>query len=222
MQRWREADTVARAAIDRTVDEWESPFEGRVARDVMAAVPEGATLVVASSMPVRDLETFAAPRSRVRVVSNRGANGIDGFVSTALGVAAGSNDTTVALLGDLCFLHDSNGLLGASSRGLDMTFVVVDNDGGGIFSFLPQAELPGDFERLFGTPHHLDLAALAHVHGLAATEIRSGADVGPVVAETTRMGGTHVVVVRTDRVENVARHRAVFAAVADALVPIVA
>src|SRR5439155_777991 len=141
------------------------PFEGRIARDVVRASPEGTSLIVASSMPVRDIESFAAARDGIVFHANRGANGIDGFVSTALGVAAASEGPTVALLGDLCFLHDVNGLLGARERGIDATFVIVDNGGGGIFSFLPQAELPEHFDALFGTPQPVDVAALAAVHG---------------------------------------------------------
>ena len=103
--------------------------------------PNGATLVVASSLPVRALEWCMAPRDNLRVLANRGANGIDGFVSTVVGVAQASAPApTVGLCGDLCFLHDTNGLLGATGPA---TFVVLDNDGGGIFSYLPPAELPG-------------------------------------------------------------------------------
>jgi 2-succinyl-5-enolpyruvyl-6-hydroxy-3-cyclohexene-1-carboxylate synthase len=214
---WRTADASARSTIDDLVDGWDEPFEGRIARDVVAAVPDGGTLVVASSMPVRDVDSFAAPRTGLRILANRGVNGIDGFVSTVLGVAAADDAPTVALVGDLCFLHDANGLLGARDRGHDATFVVVDNDGGGIFSFLPQADLPEHFEQLFGTPHGIDLAALASVHGVPVDEARSADEVVPAVDAAVGAGGVRVVVVRTDRAGNVIRHREVWAAVAAAV-----
>jgi 2-succinyl-5-enolpyruvyl-6-hydroxy-3-cyclohexene-1-carboxylate synthase len=191
--------------------------EGRVARDVVDAMPDGSTLVVASSMPVRDVEAFSRPRAGVRFLANRGVSGIDGFVSTALGVAAASAGSTVALVGDLCLLHDANGLLGATDRGLDATVVVLDNDGGGIFSFLPQAELPEHFELLFGTPHGLDLAALAAVHGVPADRIEKAGDLPVALAASIAAGGVRLVIVPTDRVDNVTRHREVWAAVSAAI-----
>jgi 2-succinyl-5-enolpyruvyl-6-hydroxy-3-cyclohexene-1-carboxylate synthase len=214
---WRAADQVARAALDDLLDGWEALFEGRVARDVVDALPDAATLIVASSMPVRDVEAFARPRAGVRFLTNRGVNGIDGFVSTALGAAAVSSGPTVVLLGDLCLLHDSNGLLGAADRGIDVTFVVLDNDGGGIFSFLPQAELPEHFELLFGTPHGVDLAALAAMHGLPADRIEKAGDLVPALEAATTAGGVRLVIVPTERADNVARHRDVWATVATAL-----
>ena len=176
---WLAAEHAARAAIDAILDADDVPFEGRIARDIAAAVPDGGALLVASSMPVRDLEGFAAPRTGVRVFANRGANGIDGLVSTTLGIACGRHGmdiagtrraATVALLGDLAFLHDCNGLLGAATRGIDATFVVVDNGGGGIFHFLPPRRLP-EFEALFATPQPVDLAALAAVHGVDVARV---------------------------------------------------
>src|SRR4029077_19622922 len=117
-------------ALDAACAAWAEPFEGAVARDVVAALPDGSTLVVASSMPVRDVESFGAPRTGVQVLAKPGGNGIASFVSPVRGVAAGRDagaaGPVVALLGDLCFLHDGNGLLGATGRGLDATFVVVD------------------------------------------------------------------------------------------------
>jgi 2-succinyl-5-enolpyruvyl-6-hydroxy-3-cyclohexene-1-carboxylate synthase len=215
--RWSRAEARARDAIDGLIEQWEEPFEGRIARDVVADAPEGTALVVASSMPVRDVESFAAPREGVTFHANRGANGIDGFTSTVLGIAAEHDGPTVALSGDLCFLHDSNGLLGAARRGNDATFLVVDNDGGGIFSFLPQAELPEHFEEVFGTPQGVDLADLCSLHDVPVAHATTAAEVGPAVLDAVAAGGVRVVLVRTDREANVARHRDVWTAVAAAL-----
>jgi 2-succinyl-5-enolpyruvyl-6-hydroxy-3-cyclohexene-1-carboxylate synthase len=217
VHRWTSADASARDAIDTLIQQWEEPFEGRIARDVVAATPSGASLVVASSMPVRDVESFAPARDGITFYANRGVNGIDGFVSTALGVASATDSPTVALVGDLCFLHDANGLLGAAGRGDDATFVVVDNGGGGIFSFLPQADAPEHFETLFGTPQSVDLGALAAVHGIPVTEVVRSAELEPGLLAAVDAGGVQVVRVRTDRAVNVARHREVWAAVADSL-----
>ena len=206
---WRGAERAARVALDDLLDGWEEPFEGRVARDLVDALPAGASLLVASSMPVRDVESFARPRADLRMLANRGVNGIDGFVSTVLGVAAAEETVgpVVALLGDLCLLHDTNGLLGAADRGIDATFVVLDNDGGGIFSFLPQAALPEHFELLFGTPHGVDLAALATLHHVPAERVEKASAVVPAVEAAIAAGGVRLVVVPTDRVTNVDRHR---------------
>jgi len=188
---WQDAERRAQEAIDEALGEEVS--EPAVARSLTRELAAGEALVVSSSMPIRDVEWFGVPTSG-RVLANRGANGIDGVVSTAVGVALSGVPTTL-LVGDLAFLHDTNGLLGLAGRGVDLRIVVVDNDGGGIFSFLPQAEvLPtGEFERLFATPHGLDLAAVATAHG------------------------AEVEVVRTDRAANVEVHRRVAAAVAAAL-----
>jgi 2-succinyl-5-enolpyruvyl-6-hydroxy-3-cyclohexene-1-carboxylate synthase len=169
-------------------------------------------------MPVRDVEWYAEPREGCRVLANRGANGIDGVVSTAVGVAL-SGESTVALVGDLAFVHDTNALLGAADRDLDLTVVVVDNRGGGIFSFLPQATtLEGDtFERFFGTPHGVDLAMLAEAHGVRAHGADSEAELATLVGKCIGAPGVDVVVVRTDREQNVAVHDELHRAVANAL-----
>ncbi len=205
---WRVADDAVQAVLEAQTE----LTEPALARTVVGAASR---LVVSSSMPVRDVEWFGGT-SAARVLANRGANGIDGVVSTAVGVAL-DGEPTVALVGDLAFLHDANGLLGAAHRDLSLVVVVVDNDGGGIFSFLPQAEeLPTEeFDRLFGTPHGLDLVAVARAHGVAAEEVTTldevraaAADVGP---------GVRVVVARTDRQANVVAHQDIYAQVADAV-----
>jgi 2-succinyl-5-enolpyruvyl-6-hydroxy-3-cyclohexene-1-carboxylate synthase len=215
---WLEADRLAREAIDGLLDEWAEPFEGRVARDLVARMPDGGTLVVGSSMPVRDVDAFAAPRDGLRFVANRGLSGIDGFVATTLGVAAAGDEPVVGLCGDLTLLHDASSLLGAAGRPRGAVLVVCDNDGGGIFSFLPQAGLPaGLFEPLFGTPHGLDLTALAAAARLPSRVVEKAADLVPALDAALAGGGTRLVVVRGDRAANLARHRAVSEAVAGAV-----
>ena len=215
---WAAAEGAAQRAIDQVLAAHPEATEPGVARVVTSALGAADTLVVASSMPVRDVEWYGNPAMACRVVANRGANGIDGVVSTALGVAGGSGGRTVALLGDLAFLHDGGGLLWARRRPADCCFVVVDNDGGGIFSFLPQAELPHEqFERLWGTPHGIDLCALAGVHGIPAVDVAAADAVDPAVAAARERGGVELVVVRSDRAANVAVHAELVAAVAAAL-----
>lgn len=218
-RRWPAADADAAAAIGAVLARHPEPTEPAVARDVLAALPGDANLVVSSSMPVRDLEWYAAPRDGIRVFSNRGANGIDGVVSTGVGVALGTGRPTAVLIGDVAFLHDSTALLGAARRGVDLTVVVVDNDGGGIFEFLPQAgALDRDrFETLFGTPHGADLAALAAAHGVETVDVDRQGGVRTAVAASLATGGVRLVRIRTDRRANVSVHDEVHAAIAAAL-----
>ena len=215
---WLEAERLARGAIDGLIDGWPEPFEGQVARDLVDGLPDGATLVVGSSMPVRDVDAFARPRDGLRFVANRGLSGIDGFVATALGVAAAGEEPVAALCGDLSLLHDASTLLGAAGRPRGAVLVVCDNDGGGIFSFLPQARLPAElFEPLFGTPHGLDLAALAAAARLPCRQVEKAADLLPALHAALAGGGTELLLVAGDRATNLARHRAVTEAVAAAV-----
>jgi 2-succinyl-5-enolpyruvyl-6-hydroxy-3-cyclohexene-1-carboxylate synthase len=216
---WQQAEAAAQQAIDEVLARHPEPTEPGVARSVLSALPDGSRLVVASSMPIRDLEWYGAPRSGVWVEANRGANGIDGVLSTAVGVALSSTAPTVALVGDLAFLHDANALLGLIRRPADLTIVVVDNDGGGIFSFLPQRRVLAAerFEQILGTPHGVDIGALAEVHGLRVTRPAASADVGEVLGAALGRPGPELVHVRTDRDANVAVHEELHDAVAEAL-----
>ena len=210
--RWRHAEKRALEAIAVSLAADESLTEPGVAHVVAASLPADVELVVASSMPVRDLEWFGGPLARAH--ANRGANGIDGVVSTALGRAL-TGASTVALVGDIAFVHDSNSLVRLRDRGADLRIVVVDNDGGGIFSFLPQAKaLPADqFETLLGTPHGTDIEGLARAHGIPATTVTDARE----LAERLTRPGPWLVRVPTNRADNVGVHDRLNAAVAAAL-----
>ena len=213
LARWRHANERAEAVLDAELAvDGLVLSEPAVARTVAGWLPNDAELVVSSSMPVRDLEWFGGPRARAH--SNRGANGIDGVVSTAVGRAL-AGGTTAVLIGDIAFVHDSNALVALPARGVDLRIVVVDNGGGGIFSFLPQASaLPTDrFEQLFGTPHGTDVEALARAHGLRACTVTTVAELRDAIAQP----GPSVIRVVTDRAANVAEHGRLNAAVAAAL-----
>jgi 2-succinyl-5-enolpyruvyl-6-hydroxy-3-cyclohexene-1-carboxylate synthase len=217
---FRDAGRRTAAALDRSLDADGELLAPRAVRELGAALPEGALLYVSNSMAVRDLDAFLPPGpSPLRVLCNRGANGIDGGVSSALGAAAGAREPVVHLTGDLAFLHDAGGLLAAHRHGLRATLVVLDDDGGGIFSFLPVAaygEAVG-FEEHFRTPHGLDLAAVARGYGAAATRVGSPEHLGTALKEALAADRVSVIVVPVDRERNVEQHRAVERAVFAAL-----
>ena len=212
---WKLRERKARTALDSQFSNSNQLTEPLSAVTVSESLEPGSNLVVSSSMPVRDLEWFAPARDGVRVFSNRGVNGIDGVVSTAVGVALSSRAPTALLIGDIAMLHDSNGLLNLIRRDVQMKIIVVDNEGGGIFSFLPQAEsLEGSqFEQLFGTPHSVDFESLAKSHGIPFAWATTTDELRRELGNS----GTSIIGVRTDRKLNVDHHNALYAAVAEAL-----
>ena len=228
---WREGWLAADRAADAALQAWlagvESrgeAFEGAPFAHLGELLPDGALLWAGSSMPVRDLDTWLPGGDRaIRPLANRGANGIDGVVSSALGAAAASVGHVALVVGDVSFLHDLNALAAAKRHGLSATIVLVDNDGGGIFSFLPQARtddpgvgLPEHYEELFGTPHGIDFGPI--VQALGATYRPVGArGLRTALAESLVATGISVVELRTERGRNVALHAEAAAAVAAAL-----
>jgi 2-succinyl-5-enolpyruvyl-6-hydroxy-3-cyclohexene-1-carboxylate synthase len=217
LRAWRDADARAARAIDATLgdDELNEP---RVARELCALLPAAATLFVASSMPVRDVESFAAVRDDApRVLCNRGANGIDGTVSSAFGAAAVSAGPVVLLVGDVALAHDLGGLLAARRLGLSLTIVVIHNDGGGIFEFLPLSSARDVFEEHVATPHGLDFAHAAALYGCGFQRAADVAQLRAHVAGAIAATGTSIIEVRSDRAANLALHRELAAAVAAAL-----
>lgn len=216
---WRSMEERAQRALDEVLSsELSEPAVARILHRYASTV--GATLVVSASMPIRDLEWYAPALSAPpRVLANRGANGIDGVVSTALGVAAASPSTrTLALLGDLAFLHDVSGLVNLPE--VPCTFVVVDNGGGGIFSFLPQAQTMRAevFEALFATPPTSDVGAVARGFGLLVEEVGELSELEPALAVPPPVPA--VVRVRVpSRTRNVAVHDEINQAVRRALNP---
>lgn len=220
--RWARASRSGSAALELALGRVPQTTGPGVLRGVIAALPSGSDVVVSSSLPIREVEWFATPRADVRVFANRGANGIDGVVSTSVGVATMASvegRPTVAFLGDLAFLHDVGGLAGLTDPPPDLVVVVNDNSGGGIFSFLPQRSDLDEarFEQLFGTPHGVDVGELGGAYGATVHRPSSTAEtVATVLAAITR-GGLHLVIARTDRTEAVSLHADLHAAVAAGL-----
>ena len=204
------AEAAAEAALAKALDAAPELGAARAVREIAALLPEGAALYASNSMPVRDLDAFL-PRSgrRLRVLVNRGANGIDGLNSCALGAAAALDAPVVLLTGDLAFLHDLAGLAPAARFGAKVLFAVLDDDGGGIFSFLPiaaQGEAVG-FERLFRTPHGLALERAGALFDLPAARVRSWPELRAAVKEWLAGSGPALVVLPIDRDANVAQFR---------------
>ena len=214
--KWLSANRAARTTIDKYFGDSDSNLLApRVSQLVAQSLGNQNNLVVSSSMPVRDLEWFGGDCSRFNVFSNRGANGIDGVVATAIGVAIATQQETAVLIGDIALLHDSSSLTDLYRRDVDLKIVVTDNDGGGIFHYLPQAKSVNAeaFEMLFGTPHSTDILQLAKAHHLSTYDCQSASELKNALS----LPGTCVIRVRTDRDNEVLTHQEVNDFVATAI-----
>jgi 2-succinyl-5-enolpyruvyl-6-hydroxy-3-cyclohexene-1-carboxylate synthase len=209
---WSRAETGAQSVLAGAPE----AFEGAFTRALAAALGREQTLVVASSMPVRDMEYLAPVRAEgPRVIANRGANGIDGTLSTALGVAH-DGGPTVLLTGDLALLHDTNGFLAAAKLRGSLTAVVINNEGGGIFGHLPVAKFDPPFEEYWATPQRVDIAKLCAAYGVAHAVATSPAGLVEQVGATGGAAGVNVIEVRTDRARDAATRQRLFAEAARA------
>jgi 2-succinyl-5-enolpyruvyl-6-hydroxy-3-cyclohexene-1-carboxylate synthase len=223
LRHWLQTDQLTRQALHAALQDFPPLFEGRIFTELAELLPERATLYVGNSMPVRDLDTFFWCKERsICILGNRGANGIDGMVSSALGASAavsvsGSNEPTLLVIGDLSFFHDLNGLLAAHLHRLNLVIVLVNNDGGGIFSFLSQAAYPQHFEQLFGTPTGLDFRPVVQMYGGTFHRSETWETFRNAITQGIRDGGLHVVEVRTERVSNVTMHRQLWKVVEETL-----
>jgi len=209
---WQRAQEQALTTLAKN-EAFTEPF---IAREFIASCPADTQVFFSSSMPIRDVDAFATSAQKLRVFVNRGVNGIDGITSTALGVAAGTGKPTALLIGDVALLHDLHAWLIARKHAIKLTVVVVNNDGGGIFYFLPVAERTPHFETLFGTPHGADFT---HVAALAGAKLHRPEDMNSFrdAMKTSLTGGLHLIEVRTDRRTNVDAHRVLFARLSEAL-----
>jgi 2-succinyl-5-enolpyruvyl-6-hydroxy-3-cyclohexene-1-carboxylate synthase len=209
---WREYERTARSLLDRMIEVENTLFEPKAAWLLAKHLPEDTPLFVASSMPVRDVEyVWPAGDRRIRPFFNRGANGIDGTLSTALGVAHG-NRPAVLLTGDLALLHDSNGFLSSPKLRGSLTIVLINNRGGGIFEHLPVAEFNPPFEEFFATPQSVNFPALASAYGVDHTFVQDWSQFVDLVS-TLPNSGIRVLELRTDRKRDAGVRKALFAEV---------
>lgn len=171
---WNKANLIVQSFVGDVIGEREGLFEGRLYIELQKLLPQECNVVIGNSMPIRDVDTFfQSSDKKLHLYANRGANGIDGVVSTALGISATSNLPTYLIIGDLSFYHDLNGLLAAKMHDLNITILLVNNNGGGIFSFLPQSSEKKHFETLFGTPTNLNFEYAAKMYDLQYEKIEA-------------------------------------------------
>ena len=210
LTQWRERDARARRSLDAYALAAADPFEGRAVVELQRALSPGATIFAGNSMPVRDVDSFlASDEKALTVTSNRGANGIDGVVSSALGHAAAGAGPVALLIGDISLYHDLNGLWAGMRHGLDLTIVVLNNGGSAIFHYLPQAAHEHVFEEWFATPSDIDFAAAARAYGVSHRVLGNWSELEEALVG--RGKGVRIVEVPTDRVRNLEMHQEAWA-----------
>ncbi|WP_066057613.1 2-succinyl-5-enolpyruvyl-6-hydroxy-3-cyclohexene-1-carboxylic-acid synthase [Robertmurraya korlensis] len=206
VEKWQQINEITKAALFR-IKENESLSEGRLFNELVELLPDGATLFVGNSMPIRDVDTFFYNNAKsIRIMANRGANGIDGIISSALG-AGTVHKPMYLVLGDLTFFHDLNGLIASKLYNIDLRVIVINNNGGGIFSFLPQASHPKHFERLFGTPLDLDFEPAVSMYGGTFSRVSSWLEFTSSFEQNLAINGLSVIEIPTKRAENLQEHR---------------
>lgn len=205
-EKWQNLNSLSKQALAK-INETKELSEGKLFYLLEELLPEDAVLFVGNSMPIRDLDSFFYyNQKRIKVMANRGANGIDGTISTALGAAVISQPMYL-IVGDLTFFHDLNGLIAAKMQQLNMTVLLINNNGGGIFSFLPQSNHPKHFEMLFGTPLDLDFSKAVGMYGGEFTSITDWDHLRSALIQDREKKGLRVLQIRTDRYDNVKEHR---------------
>ncbi|MCJ7842707.1 2-succinyl-5-enolpyruvyl-6-hydroxy-3-cyclohexene-1-carboxylic-acid synthase [Lederbergia sp. NSJ-179] len=207
LSQWQQLDQLVKKAIKAHVSLEKELEEGKVLYELFPLLPNKSTIFVGNSMPIRDVDTFFHKNNQgITVMANRGANGIDGVVSTALGASV-YQQPLFLLIGDLSFFHDMNGLLAAKLYKLNITIIILNNDGGGIFSYLPQAESKQHFEVLFGTPIGLNYEHAVQLYQGQYTKITDWEKFSMVIEEAASYEGLNVIEIPTDRSKNLASHR---------------
>lgn len=206
LRQWQRKNDIAKNIVTTITSE--TLTEGETVRYVLQVIPKASRLFIGNSMAVRDLDTFfTVTEKRIYVHANRGVSGIDGIVSTALGVAAATDQHVTLIIGDLAFYHDLNGLLVATQYNLNMTIILINNDGGGIFSFLPQANEKKHFEKLFGTPLQIDFKHSVKMYKGKYFLAENKKQFISHLKRGYETKGLHVIEVQTNREQNVKWHR---------------
>lgn len=207
-RQWHDLNKSVRKAMSQELEDCGEMFEGKVFSELSRLLPEKSILFAGNSMPIRDMDTFFNTTGYpVQFMANRGASGIDGIVSTALGVSAVASDRVVLVLGDVSFYHDMNGLLAAKAFNLNATIIVINNDGGGIFSFLPQSACEDVFESCFATPHGLTFQAAAGLYGLTYRLTGDWTTFRDAVKTSLTQTGSTIIEIPGNRKHNVELHR---------------